>query len=186
MGQVTMLSRGRYRYSDTELKTILKSGVVLSDTREQANAHILTGLDRLQVGHVAMALSFGDYSIMLPAKPEAGIYRDMYFDTEITIERKGDLSELALNFTTGRERFKDEMTRAGHARKYLLVEQCGGYAAILNRQYRSKLSEKSFLASLLSFQARYVLNVVFCKPEESAGIIWGLLYYHVRTWLLGE
>jgi len=176
-------NRGRYHYSDAEIKSILKSAVVLSDTREQNNTHILTALDKLKVTYKPMSLSFGDYSVMLPAQPEAGINRDMYFDAEITIERKADLDELAGNFTTGRERFKDEMIRAGTARKYLLVEQGGGYAAILNRQYCSKLSEKSFFASLLSFQARYGLSVIFCRLEESANIIWGLLYYHIRTWL---
>jgi hypothetical protein len=123
---------------------------------------------------------------MLPAMPEAGINRDTYFDGEIIIERKRNLDELAANFTTGRERFKDEMIRAGHAQKYLIVEQGGGYAAILNQQYHARLSAKSFFASLLSFQARYGLNVVFTGPDMTADIIWGLLYYHVRIWLLGE
>lgn len=181
-----MINKGRYRYSDTEIKTILKSAVVLTDTREQANTHILTAFDGLKVAHKPMALSFGDYSAMLPAKPDAGIGRDMYFDAEIIIERKNSLDELAGNFATGRERFKDEMTRAGSARKYLIVEQAGGYADILSKQYHSRLSEKSFFASLLSFQARYGLNVIFCGQEKSAAIIWGLLYYHMRTWLLGE
>jgi len=179
------MNKGRHRYSDAEIKTILKSAVVLTDTREKCNEHILSGLDALKVSHKPVALSFGDYSVMLPAIPEAGINRDTYFDAEITIERKANLDELAGNFTTHRERFHDEMIRAGAASKYLLIEQGGSYAAILNRQYRSRLSEKSFLASLLSFQAKYGLNVMFCGPDMSAELIWGLLYYHTRTWLLG-
>ncbi|MDR0326571.1 MAG: ERCC4 domain-containing protein [Oscillospiraceae bacterium] len=180
-----MNSRGRYRYSDAEIKAIIMGAVVLTDTREQKNRHILTALDQLNVAHKPMALSFGDYSVMLPVRPDAGISRDTYFDGEIIIERKANLDELAGNFTTGRERFKDEMIRAGTARKYLIVEQGGGYAAILNGQYQSRLSSKSFFASLLSFQARYDLNVIFCGPDRTAEIIWGLLYYHVRTWLTG-
>ena len=180
-----MISRGRFHYPDNEVKAILKSAVVLTDTREQDNGHILTALDGLKVSHKAMALSFGDYSVMLPAMPEAGISRDTYFDGEIIIERKRNLDELAGNFTTSRERFKDEMIRAGPAHKYLIVEQGGGYAAILNRQYHSRLSQKSFFASLLSFQARYGLNVIFTGPDMTAEIIWGLLYYHVREFLKG-
>ena len=180
------MNRGRYHYSDAEIKTILKSAVVLTDTREQSNAHILTALDTLKVAHKPIALSCGDYSVMLPFQSEAGIGRDIYFDGEIIIERKAHLDELAGNFTTGRERFKDEMIRAGTARKYLMVEQSNGYAAILSRQYHNKLSEKAFFASLLSFQVRYELNVIFCEQEKSAQIIWGLLYYHIRAWLLGE
>jgi ERCC4-type nuclease len=180
-----MINRGRYHYPDTEIKGILKRAVVLTDTREQQNDHILTALDALKVSHAPMTLSFGDYSVMLPAMPEAGISRDIYFDGEIIIERKRNLDELAGNFTTGRERFKDEMIRAGQAQKYLIIEQGGGYSAILNSQYRARLSAKSFFASLLSFQARYGLNVIFTGPDMSAEIIWGLLYYHVRAWLAG-
>ncbi len=178
-----MLNRGRYHFPDSELKSILTRAVVLTDTREQCNDHILTAFDRLRVQHRPMALSCGDYTVMLPAMPEAGMGRDTYFDSEIMIERKADLDELAGNFSTGRERFRDEMIRAGAARKYLLIEQIGGYAEIMSGQYRSKLSSKSFFASMLSFQARYGLNVIFCKPEMTAEIIWGLLYYHVRAWL---
>ena len=174
------------KYSDSEIKRILKSLVVLCDTREQKNGHITAALDKLKVAHKPLALSYGDYSIMLPALQDTGINRDTYFDNEIIIERKSSLDELAGNFTTGRERFKDEMIRAGSAHKYLIVEQSGGYAAILNHQYQSQLSSKSFFASLLSFQARYGLNVIFCGKEKAGEIIWGLLYYHVRMWLLGE
>jgi ERCC4-type nuclease len=181
-----MINRGRFHYTDTEKKRILKDAVILTDSREQRNEHILSAFDRFKTAHKTTALSFGDYSVMLLARLEAGITRDMYFDAEIVIERKADLDELAGNFTIGRERFKDEMIRAADARKYLLVEQSGGYAAILSHQYKSKLSEKSFFATLLSFQARYGLNVIFCEPDKSADIIWGLLYYHMRTWLSGE
>jgi len=180
-----MINKGHYHYTDSEIKTILKTAVVLTDSREKANEHILTALDGLNVAHKITALSFGDYSAMLPAMPEMGIARDVFFDNEIIIERKNSLDELAANFTAGRERFKDEMLRAGAARKYLIVEQGGGYAAILNRQYNSKLSEKSFLASLLSFQARYGLNVAFCGQGLTGTIIWSLLYYHMRACLSG-
>ena len=180
-----MIMQARYHYSDTEIKAILRTAVVLTDTREQKNTHILNAFDKLNVAHRPMALSYGDYSVMLPANPEAGITRDMYFDNVIMIERKANLGELAGNFGKQRERFKDEMIRAGAARKYLVVEQGGGYAGIMNQQYHTKLSAKSFFASLLSFQARYGLNVIFTGPDMSADIIWGLLYYHVRDWLLG-
>jgi ERCC4-type nuclease len=180
---VKINGRGRYNYSDTELKKLLKSAVVLTDTREQENEHILTVLDKLKVQHKPFALPYGDYSIMLPASPEHGIQRDVYYINDIMIERKRNLNELAGNFTTGRERFKDEMIRAGAIRKYLIVECASGYAAILGHMYNAQLSEKSFYASLLSFQARYDLNVIFIEPQLTAEVIWGLLYYHIRAWL---
>jgi len=45
-----------------------------------------------------MALSFGDYLVMLPANPGAGIIRDLYFEGDIMIERKANLDELAVFF----------------------------------------------------------------------------------------
>ena len=180
------MSKERYYYTENEIKELLKSAVVLCDSREQKNGHILAAFNRLKIAHKGMALSFGDYSIALPARPEAGIIRDMYFDKAIMIERKNSLDELAGCFTASRERFKDELIRGGTARKYLLVEDGPGYEAIFRHNYQSKLSEKSFLASLLSFQARYDLNVIFAEPERAGEIIWSLLYYHMRGWLLGE
>lgn len=177
---------GHYHYTQTEIKKLLHSAVILCDSREQKNSHILKALDALNVPHINRKLDCGDYSVMLPARPDAGITRDIYFDNEIIIERKADLDELSGNFTVSRERFKDEMIRAGAARKYMIVEQGGGYSAILNHQYQSKLSERAFFASLLSFQARYGLNVIFSNKDESAEIIWSLLYYHIRSWLQGE
>ena len=181
----TMLRGGRHRYTDAEIKGILKSTIVLTDTREQANQHILTALDEMGVTHRPMALSFGDYSVMLPSQPDAGITMDTYFDGEIIIERKNSLDELASNFTAGRDRFKSEWLRSGSARKYLLVEDSSGYGGILAHQYRNNFSEKAFLASLLSFQSRYGLNVIFCDAAQAGCIVWSLLYYHVRFCLLG-
>jgi len=180
-----MINQTRFHYSDSEVKKILKTAVVLTDTREKQHSHILIGLDRLKVSHTPKALSFGDYSVMIPVNPEAGIIRDTYFDNSITIERKANLDELVGNFSQHRERFKDEMIRAGDAHKYLIIEQGGGYGAILNQQYRNQLSAKAYFASLLSFQVRYGLNVIFSGQDLTADIIWGLLYYHVRNWLMG-
>ena len=93
-----MIGHGKFRYTDGELKTILSSAVVLTDTREQCNEHILTAFDTLKVAHRPMALSFGDYLVMLPANPGAGIIRDLYFEGDIMIERKANLDELAVFF----------------------------------------------------------------------------------------
>lgn len=175
---------GRYHYTDNEIKAILHSAVVLCDTREQQNNHILKAFDAMNILHKPYKLDAGDYSVLLPANPEAGIYRDTYFDNDILIERKANLDELSGNFTANRERFKNEMIRAGSAQKHLVIEQGGDYAAILNHEYQSKLSERSFFASLLSFQSRYTLNVVFTEPTRTAEIIWGLLYYFVRSKLI--
>ncbi len=176
---------GHYHYSDSELKRILKSAIILTDSHEKLDGHVLIGFNELGMAHKAIALSSGGYAIMLPAQPEAGIPRDVYFDNELLIVRMSSLDELASNFTTGREKFTDEMVRAADARKYLIVEQSGGYRDILSHRYLSRLTEKAFMASLTTFQARYGLNVIFCEPRQTAYIVRNLLHYHLRVWLTG-
>jgi len=101
----------RMYYTDKEIKELLKSLVILIDTREQENTNIIEFLERKKVSYKTKALNFGDYSFFLPENKELGIQRDLYFDREIVIERKGSLSELAGNLTKDRERFEKELIR---------------------------------------------------------------------------
>jgi len=172
------------KYNDKEIKSILKSITVLCDSREQKNEHITTYLDSKEVINQTATLNSGDYSALLPAMPDFGIVRPLHFDSEIAIERKGSLEELSGNLTQGRERLEDEFTRLNGRKIFLLIENPGGYAAIQNHQYKTQYNPKSYLASLLSFQERFGLNVVFCDKATSGSIIYGLLYYHVRNYLI--
>jgi hypothetical protein len=56
-----------YRYTKTELNQLLKSMVVLIDTREKKADHIIKYLNKSNVPHKSKALDYGDYSLMLPA-----------------------------------------------------------------------------------------------------------------------
>ena len=46
--------------------------------------------------------------------------------------------------------------------------------------YRSKLNSKSLVSSLLSWAARYNVTILFCRPEETARITYGIFYYYIR------
>jgi len=174
-----------YRYTEAEAKQILKGMVILCDTREQRNGHILEAFDRVKVAHKPYKLDVGDYSAMLPAMPELGILRPLYFDRSLVVERKGSLNELSDNMTKDRERLRDEFSRAKGMKLHLLIEGAS-YGDILAHRYDTKLGEKAFFASLLSFQQRYNLNVSFIEKENTGAFIYLLLYYHVRDYLLGE
>lgn len=173
-----------YSYTDTEVKDILKSMVVLCDTREQRNEHITAEFDRLKVQHKPCKLSTGDYSVMLPAMPDYGIARSMRFDRAILVERKGSLEELSGNFTKERERLKDELCRAKDTKTYLLIEGAS-YGDILEHRYQTQLSEKAFFASLLSFQQQYGLNISFMDKKHSGTFIYSLFYYFIRNYIVG-
>ncbi|WP_050740679.1 ERCC4 domain-containing protein [Acetobacterium bakii] len=136
-----------YRYTDTELKALLKTMVILCDTREQANDHITDYLKKKDVLYQSKALSFGDYSAMIPANAEMGIMRDLFFDQSVVIERQGSLEEISGNLTNGRERFKDELTRASKAAFHLMIEG-KSFSDIINHRYTTQFNEKAYMASL--------------------------------------
>ena len=131
----------KYRYTDRELESIIESIVVLTDTREQKNQHILDWLDKFEhksgavgIKHRAKKLTSGDYSFYIPRQDSLGIMGDIYFDNQFIIERKKDLDELSGNLTTNRERFANEFSRHPAKRFHLIVEG-GSYNDIYEHRY---------------------------------------------------
>lgn len=55
-----------YKYTDSELKALLSSMIVLVDTREQINEHVTAYFDKKKIAYTSMKLDTGDYSAMLP------------------------------------------------------------------------------------------------------------------------
>lgn len=160
-------------YSDTDLKKALNDLVILCDSREQVNQEIVDYLDKKKIRHVTRALETGDYSAMLG---------DMTFEDEVVIERKANLDEIAGNFTNGRDRFEREFIRAkANGIKVFLIIENASWTDILLHNYRSDLKPQSFLATLLSWQARFNVTVTFCKPSETGQIIHATLYYWIRN-----
>lgn len=158
---------------------MVKSIVILTDTREQKNSHILDWLDKKKIPHKTKALQNGDYSFYVPKNPELNIERDLYFDHEIMVERKGSLEELSGNFSQNRARFEEEMaTFAG--KKYLLIEN-GSYADVVEGKYDTKFSNKAYLASLHTFNQRYGLELMFMPdPRYSGYFLYGVFTYFLR------
>lgn len=172
-----------YRYSEIEAKKILKTIVILCDTREQNNRHIKKYFEKRNIPYQDKALNYGDYTAMVPACEEMGILRPLFFDQSIVIERKGTLEELSGNLTQGRERFKDELTRASAAEVHLMIEG-NSFSDIINHQYTTQFNEKAYMASLLSMQCEYGFNLTFIDAENAGLYIYSILYYHVRKILM--
>lgn len=171
----------RYRYDDDELKQILKSIVVVVDTREKENSHITTYFDNKGITYIKKALSNGDYNFYIPQNVELGLYRNIWFDKDIMIERKASLDELALNLTKERARFEEELSTSKALWKYLIIENAE-YKDILNGNYRSDYNSKSFLGSLHSFHFKYDLQIIF-MPDKSLTPVWtyATMQYYARN-----
>lgn len=162
----------RRHYTDKEITDLLKELVVVIDSREQINGHVTGYLDKHKVAHTTRKLDTGDYSAMIG---------DMTLEHDITCERKASLDELCSNMTADRDRFEREFlrSRANGTKVFLLIENAS-WSDILLHNYRSKLEPKSLIASLLSWQVRFNITIIFCKPSETGQIIHGIMYYAAR------
>lgn len=174
----------RYRFTDNEFKVLLKNLVVIVDTREQVNNHILEYLDKKKKKYSVQKLDQGDYSCYIESNEETkklGVTRDWYFNNDIAVERKNSVDELVQSIKD-RDRFENEFARLViyKTKVIVLVEDPNGYENILKGNYRSDYKPISFNASLETFIARYNLNVQFVDKQLSGYKIYQTMYYHVR------
>lgn len=171
-----------YRFTDKELKTILDSLVIIVDTREQRNQHILDYFRKKDVTFKFQTMKTGDYSAMIPKNEELGLTRDLYFSA--AIERKNGIDELVESIKD-RSRFENELIRSTQHPFRMIVEDLQGYEKILTGNYRSKYEPKSLLGSLKTFENRYNFTTVFLSPITSGNYIYYSLLYHARELLKG-
>ena len=162
-------------WTDKALAEELKKLTIICDTREQ-DRHVSEYLEKKKIPTITRKLDTGDYSAQLD---------DMSFERDIVVERKHNLDEVCGNFTVERERFEREFMRAkAYGTKVHLIIENASWTDIFLGNYRSKLPPKSLVGSLLSWMVRFNVTITFCKPEESARIIYGIFYYYARERLL--
>lgn len=163
-------------WTDKELADALKDLKIIVDTREQVNSHVTAYFDSHKVNWFNRKLDIGDYSAQLG---------DDTFEKSVVIERKHNLDELCGNLTADRDRFEREFLRAKayNTKVFLLIEEATWNDVFLGN-YRSKLSPKSLLASLLSWQTRFNVTILFTSKGNTGALIHGILYYAVREELL--
>lgn len=163
-------------WTETELQNTLKEQLtVIADTREQEQ-HVINYFKKKKVPVINRKLDVGDYSAQLG---------DMTLEKDVVIERKHSLDELCGNLGQGRDRFEREFTRAkASGIKVFLVIENGSYEDIYLQNYRSQLPAKSLMASLMSWQVRFNITIIFCAHENTARLIHQILYYAAREQLL--
>lgn len=163
------------KLTESEIKERLKELTIIVDTREQ-QTHVMEYFERQHIPYKRRALETGDYSAMLG---------NMTMERDVICERKHNLDELCQNFTSERLRFEREFMRAkAYGTKVVLIVENATWSDIFLGNYRSKTSSKSLLGSLLSWMVRFNITVTFCKPEETARIMWGIFYYYAKEKLL--
>ena len=162
-------------WTDRELAEELKKLTIICDTREQ-DRHVSEWFEKNKVKTITRKLDTGDYSAQLG---------ELSMEREIVVERKRNLDEICGNFTVERERFEREFMRAkAYGTKVVFIIENASWSDIFLGNYRSKTSSKSLLGSLLSWMVRFNITFTFCKPEETARIMWGIFYYYAKEKLL--
>ena len=175
-----MLPGIKYSFSENEVKELLSSLIILVDTREKQNIHIIKYFDSYKIPYEQKKLDYGDYSAYLPKNESLGIHRNAYLTA--AIERKNSVDELAATIKE-RTRFENELIRAKDSPFVLMVEDLTGYEKILQGQYRSQYTPKALLGSLKSFETRYRFNTVFISPQTAGNYLYYHFYYMFRNML---
>lgn len=144
---------------------LLEKLCIVGTTNEQRNEHIVGYFQEKGIEFENRALKTGDYCFKIKACQELGFSLDTYFTDELFIERKNSLDELAASINS--EAFHYELKRAQLIEnKFLLVEQANGWDDILKHNYRSQYNEKSFWATLHTFEIKYNLKIKFVSKEN--------------------
>lgn len=155
-----------------EVKRQLDRMICLVDTREQDTFRARKRLASIGFPIERVALPFGDYS----AKCEALDLR-----SEVSIERKMSMDEIAHCYCQDRGRFQREFERARqtNAKTYLLIEN-GSWEKAYAGAYRSKMTPEAMVASLSAWLARYNCQILFCEADTSGKLIREVLYREMK------
>ena len=149
---------------------------LISDTREKKNQHVLDHFDKVGIRYEIAKLDYGDYM---------DAYR-----TDISIDRKQNIGELARNCTRESERFRREIERANKAdsKLVILVEQ-NRYRdrarwihvesiadLMLWSSPHTKIRGEKVYRALSSLCSRYNFEVVFCDKRSTGKKILEIIY----------
>ena len=166
-----------YKYTDSEIREIIKNACIVVDTREQKCDHILKFFDDKKISYCREKLEYGDYTVKIDAPSVA---RDFYFGDILTIERKANLNELSGNLAHERERMIKEFSRV-RGQLILLIENAT-YDDIVNHNYTTQYEPKSFIATLKTFESRFGFSTHYQKDSKYTGhYIYQTLIYALRN-----
>jgi ERCC4-type nuclease len=143
--------------------------VVVYDSREQMNQHIIKQIENLGIKTIKKKLDTGDYSIL-------------GYEEKITIERKKDLDELAGNFCYDRDRIRKEFERGKEADQIvILFIENNSYEDLLTYgdkfkpvqfkdkngkiKYRKKMHKNALKGNLYKWQKRYNFYIIWGKKK---------------------
>lgn len=166
------------KYTESEIKLIMNNVILVYDSREKSNSHILDWCSyKNRVETIKDKLDYGDYTFRVKAIPELGIPHTLDFRNEIVYERKNSWNEVSQNLTSGRDRFKIELAMCT-AQMTIAVED--NWSNLYQGNYDTKYNRKSFIASVKTFEHRYGVSFKCFKKEEMAVEMYTSFLYYLR------
>lgn len=155
----------------------IKSVVILVDSREKENKHILESFNKHDIKYETPngGLKTGDYSLAIEL--ENGKVID--FRDSIVIERKNSLEELSSNVTKYRERFENELKRANNnnTKFILMIEDANWYKNLLEGNYNTFTHKNAYLGSVMALKSRYNIEVQGIDKKYAGSYIYRELSY---------
>lgn len=165
-----------------DARDLLATFEIICDTREQVTPRAEQRYKSFGVDYSRGTLSYGDYCGNITFRDGSKLYdSSKTISAKCVVERKMNLDELAQCFTRGRDRFKREFKRAAdHGCRVFLLCENGSIEKILRHEYRSKFSPKAFLASIIAWNIRYDMQLIFCSQLSSGAMIKEILYRDMK------
>lgn len=157
------------------------SYIIVVDTREQENGHILEAFKRNNILYERRKLDTGDYAVEVNGEL-----------LPVRIERKNGVDEIVSNLIESKNgksknRFFRELDRVeaeGIEKLIILIEDEAFYRKILNHEYRSRATVSSIRGLLMSIEAKYKrVHLSGVDKSYMASYINSILYYHVKEYL---
>lgn len=171
-----------FRYTEKEIQELLKTMVIVIDSRENVNGHIIDYLKQKEIPVKIQKLDTGDYGCYLPKNEKMGITRDIYLNS--FVERKAHMDEITGNLQKDTQTaFENELRRSKDLGFVMIVEDKDAYEKMLKGDYRSKYDPLALLGRLNTFKARYNFELVYIDRKFSGNWIYHHFYYQLRYYL---
>jgi ERCC4-type nuclease len=122
------------------MKKVIDSMVVIVDTREQNNQHIIEFFNKKNIPYKVVKNDYGDYTAMIPKGTIGQFTADIYFDRSIAIERKNSIDEIAGNLKDEAYRLKKELAHMNmyDIKYFFFVEDKDFHFNLRNGNFRSQ------------------------------------------------
>ena len=166
-------------FNNNEIKAIIDTMVILVDSREKSNSHIIEMFDRYGINWESMKLDSGDYSAYIPSNYDLGIDDIIDLRDELCVERKASCDEVIQNLTKHKDRFYREYERSS-AEIPILIED--NFKNAIEGNYRSQITPKQFLGALFGFCDSNKTFFYFMEDKKHSALwIYDLLKYRIRN-----